>query len=160
METINWHGASTIIYTHGNNLKTFALTASPNRGTALSMRAALVVASKCVYVYIAKVRCKSLTLKLWRCQMNVNESAARTKEVKYLFIPYRDFEDENGDELSIRDRSYGYPQLVCGKVEYRSGQMYMLSGRPAPSRLHMQSGEVSYYRVDRMGIYIFPEDIA
>lgn len=92
--------------------------------------------------------------------MNVNESAARTKEVKYLFIPYRDFEDENGDELSIRDRSYGYPQLVCGKVEYRSGQMYMLSGRPAPSRLHMQSGEVSYYRVDRMGIYIFPEDIA
>jgi hypothetical protein len=92
--------------------------------------------------------------------MNVNESAARVKEVKYVFLPYRSFEDENGLEISICDREYGYPQLKCGKAEYRSGQLYMLSGRPAPSRLHMQSGEVSYYRADRMGIYVFAEDIA
>ena len=92
--------------------------------------------------------------------MNPNESAARVKEVTYVFLPFLNFEDENGDELSICDRSYGYPQLVRGKAEYRSGQLYMLSGRPAPDRIHQQNGEVSKYRVDRMGIYVFAEDIA
>lgn len=91
--------------------------------------------------------------------MNVNGSATWAKEIKYLFLPYRNFEDENGAEISICDREYGPPQIVCGLAEYRCGQLYMLGGRPSPDRIHMQNGEVTKYRVDRMGLYILPDDL-
>ncbi len=91
--------------------------------------------------------------------INMNESAKRIKEVTYVFMPFENFTDSEGNLVSYDDRSYGHPQLIRGKAEYRSGQMYMLSGRPAPSRLQMQDGSFSDFRYDNMGVYIFQGDI-
>jgi len=91
--------------------------------------------------------------------MNVNESAPWSEEVAYVFMPFQDFQDENGAVISIDDRSYGHPQLRRGKAEYRCGQLYMLSGRPAPSRVNLIDGTASEFRYDNMGVYILPGDI-
>lgn len=80
--------------------------------------------------------------------INVNESATRIEEIKYVFIPYHET-NVNGD-----DRCYGHPQLRRGVAVYRSGQLYMLDERPAPSRLNLQN-----VRYDNMGVYILPGDI-
>ncbi|HQN23093.1 MAG TPA: hypothetical protein PLD70_12305 [Thermotogota bacterium] len=86
--------------------------------------------------------------------INVNESATRIEEITYVFIPV-----ENTSDDGSYDPSYGHPQLITGKAEYRSGQLYMLSGRPAPSRLSLQNGGQSEFRYDNMGVYIFSGDI-
>ena len=91
--------------------------------------------------------------------MNVNESAAWAKKIKYVFLPFRNYENDDGEEISSQNREYGHPQMVCGLAEYRCGQLYMLGGRPSPDRIHMQNGEVSKYRVDRTGLYILPYDL-
>jgi len=89
----------------------------------------------------------------------MNESATRTEEVTYVFVPFCETQDDDGNVISIDGRSYGHPQLCHGKAEYRSGMLYILSGRPAPSRLNLQNGEVSEFRYDNMGVYILPGDI-
>jgi len=90
---------------------------------------------------------------------NVNESATRIVEVTYVFMPFENFTDSKGNLESYDDRSYGHPQLIRGKAEYRSGQLYMLSGRPAPSRVSYKDNKHSEFRYDNMGVYIFAGDI-
>lgn len=91
--------------------------------------------------------------------INMNESAKRIEEVTYVFMPFENFTDSEGNWESYDDRSYGHPQLIRGKAEYRSGQLYMLSGRPAPSRVSYKNNELSEFRYDNMGVYIFQGDI-
>ena len=89
---------------------------------------------------------------------NMNESATRITEVTFIFMPFENFTDGE-DNLAYDDRSYGHPQLIRGKAEYRSGQLYMLAGRPAPSRISYKDNEQSEFRYDNIGVYIFPSDL-